>query len=100
MRQLYGERRAVLVECLREEFGDQVEIHGAAAGMHLTITFPRPIQDREITARAAQERLWLWQLSTSYMSEAVRTGLILGFGSTPVEQIPRAASRLRALVAQ
>ena len=99
MRQLYGERRAVLVESLRQEFGDQVEIHGAAAGMHLTITFPRGIQDREIAARAAQERLWLWQLSTSYLGEGARTGLILGFGSTPAEQIPRAVSRLRALFA-
>ncbi len=98
MRRLYGERRNKLVNCLKEEFGNSIELHGAEAGMHLAITFPNGIRDREIVARAAQERLWLWALSPSYMSEIVREGFILGFGSTPTEQISRAVSRLRALV--
>jgi len=99
MRQLYSERRAVLVRCLREEFGEQIEIHGAAAGMHLTVTFPRGIQDREIATRATLERLWIWPVSTSYMGEDARQGFILGYGSTAAEQIPRAVGRLRALCA-
>ena len=99
MRQLYSERRAALVRCLREAFGDQIEVLGAAAGMHLAIAFPRGIADREITARAAQERLWLWPLSPTQPSEFKRQGLILGFGSTPIEQIPRAVNRLKALCA-
>jgi len=98
MRQLYAERRTVLVNCLKEEFGDEVEVHGAEAGMHLAVTFPHGIRDRAIAARAAQERLWLWALSPSYLGEKVREGFILGFGSTPAAQIPRAVSRLRGLV--
>jgi GntR family transcriptional regulator / MocR family aminotransferase len=97
MRQLYSERRTGLADCLREQFGDAAEIHGAEAGMHLAITLSKGIRDREVAARAAQERLWLVALSPSYMGERVRQGFILGFGSTPVEQIPRAVSRLRAL---
>jgi GntR family transcriptional regulator/MocR family aminotransferase len=97
MRQLYGERRAVLVNSLRNEFGNMVEMHGAAAGMHLAITLQKGTRDRDIAARAAQERLWLWPLSPSYLGETARQGFVLGFGSTSAAQIPRAVGRLKAL---
>jgi GntR family transcriptional regulator/MocR family aminotransferase len=98
MRQLYGERRAALAASLRAEFGDLLEVHGAEAGMHLTVTLPEGLNDQEIAARAAAERLWLWPLSPAYSGEKARQGFILGFGSTPAEQIPRAVRRLRALI--
>jgi GntR family transcriptional regulator / MocR family aminotransferase len=98
MRQLYGERRAALVESLRQEFGGMAEFHGAEAGMHLAIMLSSGIRDREVASRAAKERLWLTPLSPSYYGDKVRQGFILGFGSTPSEQIPRAVSRLRSLV--
>jgi GntR family transcriptional regulator / MocR family aminotransferase len=99
MRQLYGERRAALAASLRAEFGSGVEIHGSAAGMHLTITLPNGWADREIAARAAQERLWLVPLSPTYQGENARHGFILGYGSTPADQIPRGVSRLKAMCA-
>ena len=97
MRQLYAERRTKFVECLRAEFGHSIEIHGTEAGMHLVITLPKGMNDREIAAQAAKERLWMWPLSRAYMTDKPRTGFILGFGSTPVEQMPRAVARLKAL---
>jgi GntR family transcriptional regulator / MocR family aminotransferase len=96
MRQLYGQRRTALVESLREHFGYRLEIHGPAAGMHLTVTLPVGMNDREIAARAAQDRLWLWPLTPSYFASEPRHGFVLGFGSTPPEQIPRAVARLKA----
>jgi GntR family transcriptional regulator/MocR family aminotransferase len=98
LRQLYGQRRAVLVDSLRAEFEDNIEIHGAEAGMHLAVTIPQDMNDRDIQARAARERIWLWPLSPSYSGEKARQGLILGFGSTPADQIPRAVQRLRDVV--
>jgi len=98
MRQLYGERRTVLVKSLHDEFGDELEVHGSEAGMHLAVTLPEGLSDLEIAGRAARERLWLWPLSPSYSSENVRQGFILGFGSTLTEQIPRAVRHLRTMV--
>jgi GntR family transcriptional regulator/MocR family aminotransferase len=98
MRQVYGEKRTALVESLRAEFGDQLEVQGSEAGMHLAVVLPAGLNDVEITARAASERLWLWPLSPSYLGENQRQGLILGFGSTPLNQIPRAVHQLRNLV--
>jgi len=98
MRCLYGERRTTLVESIHREFGSMIEVHGAEAGMHLTVTLPEGFSDREIASRAARHGLWLWPLSPNYLGKPSRQGLILGFGSTTSEQIPAAVRRLRSVL--
>jgi GntR family transcriptional regulator/MocR family aminotransferase len=100
MRQVYAQRRAALMESLAVEFPAEwgLEVHGADAGMHLAVTLPPGLCDTEIAARAARERLWLWPLSRSYMTEDVRHGFILGFGSTAMEQMPQAVRHLRSVI--
>jgi GntR family transcriptional regulator/MocR family aminotransferase len=98
MRQLYGEKRAVLAESLGAEFGGELEIQGAEAGMHLTVTLPEEMRATELAASAAKQRLWLWPLSGSYIGDERRQGLILGFCSTPTEQIPRSVQKLREIM--
>jgi len=98
MRQVYSARRSVLIACLQTEFGDQLPVHGAAAGMHLTVTLPHGLDDREIAARAVSDRLWLLPLSPTYAGKKARNGFVLGFGSTANEQIPSAVKRMRAII--
>jgi GntR family transcriptional regulator/MocR family aminotransferase len=98
MRELYRERRTVLVENLKSEFGDLLEVHGTEAGMHLTVTLPKGMRDREVAEKAAKNGLWVWPLSPCYFGKKPRQGLILGFGSTPSYLIPRAVSQLRSLL--
>ena len=97
-RLLYSERRSVLVDALRQELGSEVEILGAQAGMHLVITLPPGLTDRELSTRGAKENLSLWPLSRSYSGKKVRQGFILGFGSTKASEMPAAAHRLGELV--
>lgn len=98
MRRLYGERRTALVESLRREFGNLLEVHGAEAGMHLVVTLPKGLSDLELAANAARDELWLWPLSMTYATKPPGQGFILGFGSTPAAAMPRAVRRLRALL--
>src|ERR1700677_44387 len=98
MRLLYSERRTALVENIRDQFGSCLEVHGTQAGMHLSVTLPKGLSDREIPPRAARKGLWLWPLSPSYLSEVPRQGFVLGFGNTAVEDMSRAVSQLRAEV--
>ncbi|MGB6728284.1 MAG: PLP-dependent aminotransferase family protein [Terracidiphilus sp.] len=98
MRTLYKSRREALVESLDKELGGLVEIHGSEAGMHLSVTLPDGYDDREIAARAAKEKLWLWPLSPSWTGPGARSGFILGYGNTPAEQMRSEAGRLRKLV--
>ena len=94
-RQLYAERRNALGQALRKEFGSEIEILGAEAGMHLVITLPPGLSDQKISARAAQENLWLWPLSAAYAGTNVRQGFILGFGGTKADEMLHQVERLR-----
>jgi GntR family transcriptional regulator / MocR family aminotransferase len=99
MRVLYHARRTALVASIGKELGPAVDVLGSEAGMHLAIALESGGNDMEIAERAAQQNLWIWPLSRSYMGEAPRQGFILGFGSTPVAEIPRAVRKLRNLFA-
>ncbi len=99
MRVLYGERARVLVDSIHQELGSMVEVFGGEAGMHLTVTLNRRSRDLEMAARAARQNLWIWPLSLFYLGDGARSGFILGFGSTPVAEIPHAVRRLRKLIA-
>jgi GntR family transcriptional regulator / MocR family aminotransferase len=97
-RQLYMERRNALAQALREEFGQEIEILGAEAGMHLVITIPPGLSDQKIALNAAKEGLWLWPLSSAYVGRSVRQGFILGFGGTKAEDMARHVRRLRKVM--
>jgi GntR family transcriptional regulator/MocR family aminotransferase len=97
-RQLYAGRRTALAEALRKEFGSEIEILGAEAGMHLVVTLPAGLSDQKISARAAQEDLWLWPLSAAYVGADVRQGFILGFGGTKADDMLPQVRRLRKLL--
>lgn len=98
MRALYRGRHNALVDSIREQFGDKLELAGLGAGLHLVVTLPAGLRDREIAKRAAREDLWLQPLSPAYLGEASRQGLILGFGSTPEEKAPHAVRKLKNLL--
>ena len=100
MRVLYREQRSALVRCMKEELGTMVEVLGSEAGLHLPVAMrtPRRISDLEIAERAARENLWLWPLSPYYAGKPARSGFVLGFGGTRVEEIPPAVKILRKLL--
>jgi len=99
MRVLYRERRSALVACIGEELGSMVEVLGAEAGAHLALILPNGSRsDVEIAERAARQNLWLWPLSPSYLGKVPRPGLILGFGSTELVDIPPAVRKLGRLL--
>lgn len=98
-RMVYAERRNALVEALQDDFGPELEIVGAEAGMHLVVTSRKRIRDRDITERAARANLWLWPLSPCYLDNNARQGFILGFGSTAAGEIPERVRRFRRIMA-
>jgi GntR family transcriptional regulator / MocR family aminotransferase len=97
MRQIYGERRRVLVKEIERELGGCGTILGGEAGMHLTILIDG-IKDKEIAEKAAEQNLWLSALSPSYVSETPRQGFVLGFGNSRASQIPGAVCMLSKLL--
>jgi GntR family transcriptional regulator/MocR family aminotransferase len=98
MRQLYSQRRAALVGSLSEHLLGSAEIVGAEAGMCLTILLPDGLRDQDVAERAAGERLWVQPLSPAYLGESRRNGLVLGFASTRIEEMPRAVRHLQSVM--
>ncbi len=99
MRTLYKARRTALVDCLRSEFGDLLQIHGSEAGMHLTVTLPPGFSDVEVATAAAREKLWLWPLSLCYTGSPNRQGFLLGYANTPEDQMAAEVRHLRLVLA-
>ncbi|HEX3435301.1 MAG TPA: PLP-dependent aminotransferase family protein [Pseudacidobacterium sp.] len=98
MRALYQTRRTALVNSIRKEFGDRLDILGTQAGMHLVVTLPEGIRDIDVATAAAKQGLWTRPLSLSYVRGKPRQGFILGFGSASDEEIPRAVHQMRILL--
>ena len=99
MRILYRERRTKLVECLSKELGSMIEVLGEEAGLQLAVTLPKGISDIAIAEQAASQGLRILPLSALYLGEATCSGLVLGYGTTAITEIPRAVRKLRNLLA-
>jgi GntR family transcriptional regulator/MocR family aminotransferase len=97
MRALYKERRTALVESVQNTCRDMLEIHGAGAGMHLTVTVPSGFNDEEIASQAAKYGLCLWPLSPYYINNPCH-GFVLGFAATPAVQMAGAVHQLCRLL--
>ena len=97
-RALYRERRRALVDAIRTQLGEQLEVRGDEAGMHLVATLSKLSDDREVAVRAARQGLWAMPLSSCYVGRPSRRGFVLGFGGTDVREISSGVRKLRALL--
>jgi GntR family transcriptional regulator/MocR family aminotransferase len=98
MRGVYAERRRVLVSAIERQLGDRVRIIGDHAGMHVVITLPPEIGDRDVAVRAAARGISVIPLSSCYAGPRPASGLLLGYGATPASQISHALTELRRAI--
>ncbi|MGH2604529.1 MAG: PLP-dependent aminotransferase family protein, partial [Dehalococcoidia bacterium] len=98
MRALYLGRRNALVESLREHAGDLLGPYNTDAGLHLTALLPPGVEDREVVRRAGQHGISATALSTCYLGDASRSGLILGFGGVDEDEIRVSARTLGSVI--
>jgi hypothetical protein len=68
--------------------------------VHLTVTLFESFQGQQIAAMAAKQRLWLLALFPCSLGTMALQGFVLGFKSTPADQMPQAARQLRSVVGQ
>ena len=98
MRTLYMDRRKVLVNAIRNQMGDIVEVIGAEAGMHLVALLPPSTDDMSVSKHAAQNGISAMPLSSCYLKPPKRVGLILGYGGVNLRQIQDGIHKLRISV--
>ena len=90
MRRLYGRRREVLIESLDRTFGNQAEVSGDAAGMHVLVRF----SDEDVLARSARNRVQLTSSAGYYLSEPPRKEFVFGFSAIGERTIREGVKRL------
>jgi GntR family transcriptional regulator/MocR family aminotransferase len=91
MRRLYAERRAALLEAVREL---PLEILSAESGMHCVGWLPAGMDDRSLVRAAASQEVDLVPVAKFSMEPLERKGILLGYSEYTVEQIQDGARRL------
>ncbi len=103
MRRLYRQRRDALVAALERHLGRIATVHGASAGMHLSLRLPDWLPDDAIRARAREEGIVVNALSTHAVPPAPSSGahwngLMLGYAQVPAEAMEGLVKRLAAVI--
>ncbi len=95
MREIYAERRAVLLAALGSELGDRLTVVGASAGLGVAVTLPAGFDDRALEAALAAESVEVSSLSRhSLRPERAIHGFLLGFAPFSPVRIRRAVAAL------
>ena len=90
MRARYGERRELLLRCLRENFADRLSIVLSAAGLHICAHTRSGKETETIVDRARQNGMRIESLRRFQLDTRSRPGMIFGYGAIEVAQIPKA----------
>jgi GntR family transcriptional regulator / MocR family aminotransferase len=98
MRALYMERRSVMVETIRKEFGDLLESWDTEAGMHTIAWLPADLEDTRVAAEAAAAGLNVGAVSDFALRPLSRGGLLLGFAAFPPAAIRKGLRELASIV--
>jgi GntR family transcriptional regulator/MocR family aminotransferase len=100
MRRLYRQRRDALVESLERHLGRIAEVHGASAGMHLSLRLrDERLDDVAIVRQAREQGIVVNALSAHAVQGGTPwNGLMLGYAHVPAEDIDGLVKRLAAVV--
>jgi GntR family transcriptional regulator / MocR family aminotransferase len=93
MRNHYAERRAALLEAVREL---PLEMDSPDAGLHCIGWLPEGVDDKAVVRAAAKHGLELWPVSHSCIEPLERKGLMLGYGNPTQEALEDGIRRLSA----
>lgn len=96
MRMLYMERRDALISGIERVMGDLIELSPCPTGTGVTAFFREEVDDVAFCDQARHRGISLRPLSIYYWGQKKRSGLILGFASSPVRRINSSIEKLGA----
>jgi GntR family transcriptional regulator/MocR family aminotransferase len=97
MRILYRARRAALLGALRRHIGDDVEVIGDQAGMHLVVRLP-VADSRAFAARALRAGVVLMSTEAHHLHDSVPGEFILGFAELDEATMDDGIARIGRLI--
>jgi GntR family transcriptional regulator / MocR family aminotransferase len=112
MRLEYARRRAAIVEALTAPPAPPAptapaghpqppfRLLGDTAGLHVVLELPAGLPPGQVVAEAAGKGVGLHELDRYFAGPPAISGLILGYGATPLTQVRRAAAVLATLLTE
>jgi GntR family transcriptional regulator/MocR family aminotransferase len=94
MRHRYDQRRQVLVQALRDGFGDLATLMGANAGIHLMVRLETPWPDPVVVQRAAQGDVGISSARGYYLTPPQSGQFIFGYSQLDAAQIAQGIQTL------
>jgi GntR family transcriptional regulator/MocR family aminotransferase len=98
MRTLYAERQTVLIEALKKECGDLLEVEPSAAGIQLVAWLPEGLDDQQVAREASAHGMEARPMSIFYAGKPPRGGLELGYAAFNRQEMRKGAAQLSAVL--
>jgi GntR family transcriptional regulator/MocR family aminotransferase len=98
MRAVYGQRRQLLLESMRDRFSEWLDPIPSFYGMHIA-ALARAAVDLDAVAEALlQQQVKVHTLSRYFLGPQTKTGLVFGYGTVDLPEIRRGLSLLRKVL--
>ncbi len=94
LRNVYGERRTVLVQLLKEKLPDIVDFSEVEAGLHVMLYLAPGYDEGTVIQVAAQAGVGVYPGSPYHVERPARASILLGFSGLSKEEIKEGVSRL------
>lgn len=91
---VYSRRRHLLIQKLKDCFGNRIEVTGANSGLHFLIRIHSSLNSSEIVRRAAERGLEISDTREFYAGTAPNNEFIIGFGAVEDQEIEDAVEIL------
>ncbi|MCY8206506.1 MocR-like pyridoxine biosynthesis transcription factor PdxR [Bacillus subtilis] len=95
MRSLYRKKHAVLLEAIRSELGNTVEILGKNSGLHILLRLLFPASEEEAIQAAADHGVTIYPVSPSYKEQTPFASVLIGYGGLSEEDIRLGIQKLK-----
>lgn len=96
MRKVYGQRRQVLMEALKDTFGSGWVAYGDAAGLHVAVDFPAYSFEGNFQENCLQSGIYLKTVESHCIEKGRhQSKLLLGYGHLEPEEIRNGIMALR-----
>lgn len=95
MRDVYKQRRQLLLNSLQDEFGDWLEPIPSFYGMHVAAVTRVSLNLDLVTEALLQHNVKVHALTRYYLGPRTRQGLVFGYGAVDLPEISRGLSLLR-----
>jgi GntR family transcriptional regulator/MocR family aminotransferase len=99
LRQVYGERRALLVDALRRHLGEKGQFSTEPAGLHVMVYLKLSCREAEVVQRAAAAGVRVYPGAPYHFQQPAPPSILLGFSGAPEDLIEEGVRRLTAVLA-